>query len=65
MPDSSVKATFVSHVGPEPASYLQASYLVGGRVLSFRVPIDGLDAVSLERASVQLSDEVAKAWAKS
>ncbi len=55
---------FVSAVGPEPASYLQASYLVGGKVLTFRVPLTGLSGSDFAAAKAIIADDVAKAMAQ-
>ncbi len=50
---------FVSHVGQQAASFLQASYLIDGKVLSFQVPIKAVDDESIKAAIAKLATEVA------
>jgi len=50
---------FVAQVGNEHASFIQASYLVNGRVLTFRQPLTTMEDVG--EALCRLNEEVAKA----
>lgn len=50
---------FVAAVGNEAASFVQASYLVGGKVLTFRQLLTSLEDVG--EALCRLVEEVAKA----
>jgi hypothetical protein len=52
---------FVSHVGPQPASFLQASHLIGGKVLTFQAPLASLGDADIASALAALKAEVEKA----
>ena len=56
-----MKAEFITLCANEPVSYIQASFLIDGRVMTFRQPLAAPHAELVQEAWVDLIAEVKEA----